>query len=886
MFDLEKAIKQWRKGLRKNEALEDGYIAELESHLRDEIDEQIKLGTSEEEAFKKAVNSVGQPEGLGEEFYKTHTRRHSGQPPWKPPRFMPELIWNYMKIALRRIKRQKSYSLINISGLTIGMTCCILILLFIHYEFSFDNYHKNSDSIYRVLTNISGKYRGKSQFNVTAGILAPTMKENFPEVIYAARIERMRRGEIIRVGNKSLKESRFFYTDPDFLKMFSFPLVEGDPEIALVAPNTILLSQESALKYFGPKSPMGKTLCLNNKQDYLVTGVFKDVLDNSHFKFDFLASFSSYVQIQGEKRVNEWGRFMNKTYFQLTKNTDVVEFEKKLNNLVLSHIPKSNNPKPVAIQALADIHFYDKALSEFEPGSDIRTIYMFSAIAFFIILIACFNYMNLSTAQSFRRTKEVGMRKVVGASRSSLIKQFLSESFVLTVLSFTLSVFIVKLFLPALSTHLDRNLNLSLLKETPVLFGLLGIILFIAFISGSYPALYLSSFRPVNILQGKLKIGTKRSLFCRNSLVVIQFAISIALIICTLVTMYQLRFIKNKDLGFAKDQVLLIRATPLFEIPSYEAIKNEFLQNPQIFDLTCSSELLVNIGSGGPVDWEGREKDHKLIAHILSVDDNFFDFYGIKIIKGRNFSKEFTTDKDNAYILNETTVKKIGWEEPIGKKFSEDPDMKMEGPVIGVVKDFHYAPLHLEIQPLHIRMMDSAWGWFSIKISSDNIPQTLDFLEKKWKEYVPEFPFEYSFLDERLDMLYRTEQKLGQSFNGFTLIALLIACLGLFGLASFVTEQRTKEIGIRKVLGASVPNVIFLLSKEFTKWVILANVIAWPVTYYVMNKWLQNFAYSINLQVWMFLLSGACALILALLTVGTKAMKTAVGNPVDALRYE
>lgn len=797
------------------------------------------------------------------------------------------MLKNYLKTTFRNLIRKKGLSFINIAGLSVGMACCVLILLFVHYEFSFDKGHENAENLYRVLYRISGTFRGKSYFNTTTGALALAMKENFPEVIGAARVWQKGEG-IVHYQNRFFKETQIYYADPDFLGMFSIPLIHGDSKTALANPQAILLSQETSRKYFGDEDPMGKTLLMDNNQEYQVTGVFRNASENSHIKYDLLISFLSFVQMQGQKRAKEWARFFSPTYFQLREDTEIKAFEKKLQELYISNLPEppQDSKSNIVVQPITKIHFFTEALNEFEPGGDIRTVHLFMAIAIFIMLIACFNYMNLSTARFSQRAKEVGMRKVIGASRVNLIRQFFSESIVMSILSFAIAILITVIFLPTFSIYVGRDLSLHLFKDTRIVLSLVCLAIFIALVSGSYPAFYLSSFRPIRILKGQLKINSKGPSLFRNSLVTIQFSITIALIICTIITLQQLHYIKDRDLGYNKDHIITMRGSRLFGDRNYETIRNELLQYPQILDMTWSSALTSGIRSGGPVGWAGRLEDDHVVAHILTVDYNYFDFYEMEIIKGRSFSKEFTTDKNNAYILNEKAVKEIGWHDPIGKMFSEDPDMSLEGPVIGVVKDFHYAPLHLEIQPLHIRLMEKPYGWLSLRISSQRIPETLNFLKQKWEIYAPEYPFEYSFLDDRLNRIYQSEQKLGQSFNGFSILAVLIACLGLFGLASFLSEQRTKEIGIRKVLGASTRSVVTLFSKEFVKWIIISNIIAWPIAYFAMNKWLQNFAYRININIWFFIASGFVALVISILTVSYHATKAALTNPVDSLRYE
>jgi putative ABC transport system permease protein len=797
------------------------------------------------------------------------------------------MFGNYVKSAIRNLTKHKGFSLINISGLAVGMACCILILLYVRYETSFDKFHKNSEGIYRVLINIGGTYRGKSRFNVSSGVLASAMKDNFPEVLHAARVFKHGRVDVSSDANKRFTENRFYFADPDFLKIFTFPLIEGNPDSVLNEPFTTLVSRTAAKKYFGNRDPIGETISVNSQWEYLITGIFEDTPENSHLHFDFLASFSSHIQIQGEERFNDWRRFTNVTYFMIDARAYVPEFEKKLDVFYKQNLgPEKTGSTRIEIQPLRKIHFYDQALDEFEPGTDIRTVYIFSAIAFFILLIASFNYMNLSTARSSLRHREVGLRKVVGASRQNLIKQFFGESILVTFISFLASLLLIHLILPKFSSYIGKPLSFQLLADPLVLVSIGGILVFIALVSGSYPALLLSSISPLGVLKGKSNLQGRGPFRFRNLLVMFQFSISIALVFCMSVTINQLRFIKNRDLGFVKDFVLTLNASQLFEERGYEAVKNELMTSSGILDMTCSSYLPVNIGSGGPVDWEGKPEEDTLVAHMIWVDENFFDFYGIPIVQGRNFSKEFGTDTGTSYILNEKAVKEIGWTEPIGKRFSVDADMKAAGPVIGVVKDFHFQPLHLEIQPLHIRYLDEPWGWLSLRLNPQSIPETLAFLEKKWSELAPKYTFEYSFLDERLDRLYASEEKLGQSFNGFAFLAILIACLGLFGLASFVTERRTKEIGIRKVLGASSPQLLVLLSRDFLKWVIMANVIAWPVATYAMSKWLQNFAYHVPLSLWIYLLSGLSAFFIAFIVVCSKSLRAAASNPVESLRYE
>jgi len=787
---------------------------------------------------------------------------------------------NYAKIAFRNIKRQKGFSLINTAGLAIGISCCILILQYIRHEFSFDKFNENSMYIYRVVQKQEGKiYQGTDTFNSVPAILAPSVRSDFPEdakVTIARNYERQ-----VRYKNRQFYEKRFLYVETEFLEIFSFPLVKGDPKNALKEPYTVMITRNMAQKYFGEEDPVDKTININNEQDYRITGILENVPDNSHLKFDFLASFSTLLGTWGQNQLTSWKNSSVWTYLQLVKNSNPQKFNTQLEKY--KTVGFSGHPVSFHLQPLTDIHLGQKVAFDLPGKGDIKYIYLYSAITLFILLIACFNYMNLSIARSFTRGKEIGIRKVVGAKRKSIIFQFFGESLVFSFSALVLALILVRLALPVFNSLTERNIKFDLTADISFIFCLIGLGIFAGLISGTYPAVFLSSFKPVRVLKGRTESISKSSSSIRNVLIIAQFAISICLIICALVINHQLHHLKNKKIGLDKDYIVTIPMTNKTMWKKYNTFKIELGQQSNILDITASKSLPTEIDNTVQIKLGGQNQGETLRVWVNWVDFNFIDFYKMKIVQGRNFFKDSPQDLKNAYILNETAAKAIGLENPVGKKFGSG---RIEGKIIGVVEDFHFAPLHSKIEPLALQLDPDYLKVLSVKINSLNIANTLTFIQNKWKKLFADFPFVFSFLDERIENMYKVEMKLGQSFNYFTLIAILLSCLGLLGLASYMAEKKTKEIGIRKILGANVPNILLLLIKEFTRFVFLANIIAWPVAYFAMNKWLQNFAYRIHIGVWIFVVSAAAALSIALLTVSYQSIKAATANPVDSLRYE
>ena len=806
------------------------------------------------------------------------------------------MLRNYLKIALRNLKKHKGFSFINIAGLALGIACCLLILLLIRDELSFDRFHEHRDQVYRVVNQHPGQfYMGTDFIAVTPAPLAPALMTEFPEVIKATRIDSSNE-VIISYQNKRFYEDGFYWTDSHFFDVFSFPLIQGDQSKALNEPYSVIVSERMAHKYFGDEDPIGKIIALNNRYDFVVTGILKDVPRNSHLQFGFLAPLITLSRIREQEDFLEgWGNYSYYTYFLLQKGYSPEDLEKKFPAFVEKYLGerfrqrRQRDPSYVAsrffLQPLKRIHLYSHLNFEISPNNDIKQIYLLSALAFITLLIACINYMNLATARSASRAKEVGMRKVVGAERRQLIRQFLGESIFICCIAVLLAALLVELFLPAFNSLVGKSISFHFYRNWEFFIGLICLALVVGIVSGSYPAFFLSTFRPVTVLKSGFKTEAKGS-FLRKILVIFQFAASIILVISTAIISGQIEYIRNKKLGFTREQVVVVPVKDRELRQNHKPLKNELLQNPSVLGCTASTWLPNNIRTNvGDTTWDGMEEGTDLQVYLLEADHDFIDVFGIELVEGRNFSREFSTDSE-AYIINETARRIFGWEKALGKRFGFRNEQVGPGPIIGVVKDFHFLSLHQEIEPLAIHLTDNRMSYLSLKIDTENIPRTIGFLKEKWKIFSPNSPFDYFFLDDDFEKMYRSEIRLGKIFASFTALAIFIACLGLFGLASFTSEQRTKEIGVRKVLGASVSNIVILLSKDFSKWVCIASLIAWPVAYYFMSRWLQSFAYRTSMGIWIFLLATALAFLVAMATVSFKSVKAALANPVESLRYE
>ena len=790
---------------------------------------------------------------------------------------------NHITVAIRTLLRHKIYSFVNISGLAVGLACCMLIMLFVQDELSYDQFHKNADQIYRVLWN--ARY-GDNEWTIpyVEVPISETLKEQFPEVVHSTRLRR--ESQTIRRESNYVIEKNFYYAESSFFDVFTVPFIAGDPTTALNAPNAVILTEQSAQRYFPNRDPMGQTLELNDGKSLQVTGVVKAFPPQSHFHFDFLAPLKTLPII--ERRKSAWGSATVYTYLMLKDGASASELQTKFTAYVREHILSKMPPMPgyhtnYLIQPLTDIHLHSNLRYEITANSNIMHVYIFSLIAIFVLLLACINFVNLSTARSSTRAREVGVRKVLGSHRSQLICQFFSESTICVAFSSILAIGICELGLPLLNSLANKHLTMGSLIAPHVLIGLFALIIAVGLLSGMYPALYLSSFWPVTALKGHIISGKTH---LRNGLVVLQFCISISLLVGTLVVRNQLHFAQNKHLGFDKEHVLILREIPRTLTSTKQAMtfRDQFETLPQVATASLNTDVPGRDFDSMLFIPEQPANYEKTALTYTLVDEKYVEALNLKIVEGRNFAPaEHATDV-SAFLVNQSAVKALGWQTALGKKLRRGNGI--EGPIIGVVSDFHIGSLKQEIKPLVLPYLYRLPMCLAIRLHPGNVTEAIAAVEGIWKKSAPNQPFSYTFLDQDYARLYNREQQMSHVFQIFSGLAILIACLGLFGLVAFTTQQRTKEIGIRKILGASVSGILYLLSKDFLKLVIIANLIAWPIAYYAMNQWLQSFAYRINLSISTFLLSGLIALLIALLTVSYQAIKAARANPVEALRYE
>lgn len=806
------------------------------------------------------------------------------------------MLRNYLKIAIRNMKRHKGYSFINIFGLAIGMACCILILLYVIDELSYDNFHENGDRIYRI-NAISSIGVTTRLYATVPPALAPELANSIPEIEASVRV--MDRPNLRgRYNDNNIDISSCFIVDSSFFNIFSFEFLEGDPKSALENPDSIVITEETAHRIFGDESPLGKTMDLGRSRVVKITGLIKNVPRNSHLRFNAVQPLSFFrdesgrpVDFSNAAYFCEWY-----SYLLLREGANVSDVERKI---MATHEEKwgelfreKGTTRKYPLKRLRDLHL--RSDCEYERGNpgDINTVYLFSAIALLVLFIACFNFINLSTARSANRAREVGMRKVLGSHKNQLIKQFLSESIVISIIGLMLGVVLVNLALPAFNRLAGKEFDSSQLMNSTVLLGLLGIIIVTGVIAGSFPAFILSAFDPVAVLKGKLS-SASRNISLRKILVVVQFSISIFMIASILTIIRQLDYMKNKNLGFNKEHMVVV---PFFgdrrneeNARRYDALRNKILQNPSVESASFSIDI-----PGGDMGYdaflpEGKSSEETLRAMRYWVGFNFIKTYGMEIIMGRDFSEDFSTDAGQAVIINEKAAAALGWgDDVIGKQLINVSRDNRPGTIVGVVRDFHSATMKMKISPVVIALEPRFFAFISVRVRPDNISNTLTFLENSLREIYSEreFDFNYYFIDDDFRSKYPEEDKIQEIYLTFGFIAVFVACLGLFGLASFTIEQRTKEVGIRKVLGASIREVVLPLSKEFAKWVLVANIIAWPLAYYMMSKWLENFAYRVSIRWDIFIFSGMIAFVIALFTVSFHSVKAAHANPVDALKYE
>jgi putative ABC transport system permease protein len=810
------------------------------------------------------------------------------------------MLLNYLKVALRSLFRNKLSSFINIFGLALAMCCSLMIFLFIQDELSYDQYHANSNRVYRVTRNFLSPDKSVSlHLGHVAPPFGPLLKNDFPDFEYVARILNARflvAYQEAAEEKKSFNEDRGYYAEPDIFKIFDINLVEGNPNKSLQDPFTIILSEKIAKKYFGEENAIGKVLKVRNTYDVTVTGVFKDFPTQSHWHPELLMSFSTLNDstIYGRRGLEtNFGNNSFGTYLLLKEGSDVAKIESQFPAFLDKHIPQ-NGPNPVKpssftnlfLQKLTDIHLYSHLDSEEETNGNMKNVYMMGIIALFIILIACFNFVNLSTARATKRSKEVGLRKVVGAFKGQLISQYLSESVLISCFALVLAIGFSFLAIGWLNDFTNKLLTFNLITNWALFAALLGFALLVGIFAGIYPAFIISGFKPALILKGQQGSAKGKSAL-RKFLVVAQFSISIVLIIATMITYQQLQYMNNRDLGYNKNQVITLRYFNEL-VPSYDAFYNELLKQSSIKNVSRSSRTptgrLLDSNGTAQIQQGDSLTNTNVVLKNIRADYDFFETYEVPFVAGRNFSREIKSDDSLAFVINEAAANMMGVtpEEILTKDFQYGG---VKGRCIGVVKDFHFESLHEPIVPM-VFLPSQFYSRVSIKIAGDKMTAGLEHIEKVWKEFLPHRPFEYTFLSDQYSNLYDTEQQQGQLFTIFSGLAILIACLGLFGLATFNTLQRVKEIGIRKVLGASVPNIVQLLSREIIVLVLIANVVAWPVAWYFMSEWLDGFAYKIGINVWLYLLAGFAAIMIALLTVSIQTIKAAMTNPANTLRYE
>lgn len=803
------------------------------------------------------------------------------------------MLKNYIKTALRNLRSNKIFSIINVSGLAIGLACCLLIAVFVFDELSYDKYSANAKQLYRVNLGVLGNGSEEVYPDVDVAV-GEGIKKAFPEVVAFTRVFN-RRESYVQYKDKQFKELGLTLADENFLQMFSIPLIEGDDKTALRDPNTIVITKEIATKYFGNEDPVGKLLTLNTGQALKVTGVIQEVPANTHFHYDILMSMSSMPAQQHPT----WSNVGYYTYVQLKEGTDVKKLEAKFPQLVMEHVvpeiqadmgvslaeaQKSVNTFKFTLMPVTDIHLHSNTKYEIEANGDINYVYIFGALAIFILLLACVNFTNLSTASSARRAREVGIRKVMGSDKRQLVIQFLAESVLLTLCAMVLALVLVWLLLPFFNTVANKHISYSFFMQLPVLGIMLLVCLFAGIVAGIYPAFFISSFQPIKVLKGSSSQGSGRKSALRSSLVVFQFFVSTALIISTIIVYRQLHFMQDKKLGYDKEQILVLPDARLLG-NNQDAFEQKLLQDNHVVSASISRGA-PGTGVMNGTEIYGRnlngQNSKEIHGNIYNVDYDYIPTLGMKMVQGRNFSKEYRTDSF-AVVINEAAVRDLGWTNTsaIGKTIVRSGQREFK--VIGVVQDFHYESVKQKIAPLML-LFGNNYGGLIVKVKTADVQSFIAKIKQQWTAFNPAGPFAYYFLDEKFAQVYAAEQRTGQIFTSFAVVAIVIASLGLFGLAAFITQQRTKEIGIRKVLGASVSQVLLLVTKEFVTLVGIACLIAIPVTWWAMYSWLQNFAYRVDIAWWVFAVAGCLALVIALLTISSQAVKAALANPVKALK--
>ena len=796
------------------------------------------------------------------------------------------MLGNYLKIAIRNMKRHRGYTFINIFGLAVGLTCFFLLMIYVRYELSYEKSHINSDRIFRVANHLPAwNYKGSMDFCLTTAPLAPVLEDTYPEVVAATRLRKD--SGPLSYGDKKFQE-QFIYGDTKLFDVFTYPLIKGDPETALAEPYSIVISRKMAEKFFGDADPMGKVVRLNDETDLRITGVAEDSPPNSHIQFGGIISFAT-LEISRKREMQNWGSINYCTYVLLDDSRRPEELEAKIPAIVEQHHKyDSEETKPYYfLQPLTSIHLRSHLNFEISENSDIRIVYLMISIACLILGIACINYINLATARASQRNREIGIRKTVGAKRPQLIVQFLGESMAYSLIAVFLSLGLVCLLLPVFGTIARIPVAFSSHFTLSGLFFLASVYLVVGISSGMYPAFLLASFRPADAMKNTTWQGRGRRPFnLRNVLVVFQFCISVALILAAWVIQKQLQFIKYTDVGYERDHIVEIRIWEDEWRERQENIKSELIRNPKILGTTAHSRGPLNLGNVGPADVEMDNGEMGRVGQIYccTIDYDFLDLFGIEIVNGRPFAPGFSTDRENAVIVNQTTVDTLGLDQPIGKKFSRG-DIQ-DGRIIGVVRDFHFSSFRMAIEPMFFRLRPERAYLLSIKIAPGDVGETLAFIRDTFRRFDPSFLFDYRFLDESFNALYQAELRLGTILVFFSFVAIVLTLLGLVGLIFFILEKKTKEIGIRKVLGASAFSIVRMMNRELMVLVCIANAIGLPIAFIMIRKWLEAFAYRVDLTFWPFVFSGSIVLLTVAITVSLQSMRSATANPADSLRYE
>lgn len=895
MFDLEKSISEWKAGLKKSSGFEHGDIEEFESHLREQINIHVGEGDGFEEAFKKAIDQLGEIGEIGDEFHKTRKKKTPAHRQISKSVWNSSLIPGYIKVARRNILRNKVYSAINVFGLALGIGSCLLIFLYIQYHMNFDTEFKSSENIYRLTAEVQSETTG--EINNAAYVPSrwgPGMAEEYPKVISSTRFFRYGAPIIIRnvERNQNFYEEGFYWADSTVFDVFGLDLSRGNVKTALSRPNTVVITEKIAKKYFQDADPIGKTLDYangDNVRTMEVTGVMPNLPDQSHFHPEFFASITSIENawwIVDYDRINSWRTPFWRTYILTEPNTVNEGFTAQVNSFLDGRLGEDADRFVLSFQPIQKIHLRSNLAGEFEPNGSLDLIYGLGSIAFLVLLVACINFMNLATARGMRRMREVGIRKALGSNRSQLVAQFYAESLVMTTIAFVLAILGVEAFRPILNGFTGNFISQDYLFTQWFWFGSISIILLVAVIAGSYPALYLSAFKPVQVLKGKL-INLPKDILFRKGLVVGQFAISVFLLISALIISEQLNYMQKKELGFDKDYQLIVPLRGQGLQSGYASLKQKIKESPDIVRAGVSSRALMQPpnnsdlyfpdirGNEDPVSWDYIHTDH-----------DFPEVVDLELVEGRFFSEEFSADS-NAALLNESAVKALGLDNAsiIGTRVRNN--WGVDGTVVGVVKDFHYSSLHNQIEPFGM-LVNYQFGtrFLTLKVRGDKIDESLDYMRDLWAEFSPGTPFTYSFMDQDVENLYRAEQKESTLIIYFTILTIVISCLGLFGLVSFMTEMKTREIGIRKVLGASINQILVMISRGFLNQIILAFAIGSLVGWYLMTYWLEGFAFRIDITIGVVLIAAGILTGITMISIMGQSLKAALINPVNSLNNE